>query len=87
MKKKIWNVEKESLDAISKKASTRTDPPAPAAPAEKRKMFRFGEKAHKLAKRIAALDDTTIQDYIDALVSEDAKKRYPDLYKDLFPGD
>lgn len=55
--------------------------------AEKRKMFRFGEKAHKLAKIIAALDGKTIQDYIDDLVTKDAKKRYPKIYKDNFPND
>ena len=55
--------------------------------AEKRKMFRFGEKAHKLAKIVAALDGKTIQDYIDELVVKDVKKRFPKIYKDNFPNE
>ena len=61
--------------------------PINVAQSEKRKMFRFGEKAHKLAKIIAALDGKTIQDYIDDLVTKDARKRYPKIYKDNFPND
>lgn len=85
MKKKddfIKGMTSDKLSEVAKKASEPIK--AKADKTEKRKMFRFGEKAHALAKKIAVLEDKTIQDYIDDLVIEDAKKKYPDLYAKLF---
>lgn len=88
MKKKndfIKGMTKDKLAEVGRSASNSIN--EKPAKTEKRKMFRFGEKAHALAKRIAVLEDKTIQDYIDGLVIEDAKNRYPDMYQNMYPKD
>lgn len=85
MKKKddfIKGMTSDKLSEVAKKASEPIK--AKADKTEKRKMFRFGEKAHALAKTVAALENKSIQEYIDDLVTEDVKKRHPDLYAKLF---
>ena len=50
---------------------------------QKRVMFRFGQKAHALAKPIAALNGMSIQDYIDHLITKDAELNHPEVIDEL----
>ena len=50
---------------------------------EKRKMIRVSEQCHAMAKAVAAVAGMAMQDYIEQVVMEDAKQRFPGVHKRL----
>lgn len=50
---------------------------------EKRKMIRVSEQCHAMAKAVAGVAGMAMQDYLEEVIMEDAKNRFPDVFKRL----